>query len=226
MSCLHLPSDKWSLLTFQKGGQQARADRIYSLFFPCVVFHSNCTTCSFFPDIVWCYFFSFLCLCLYQAFYCIWRVYFFKKKQVCCCAFRQVQLVGLLSVCCHFSTRIFYFSCSAAGHDDRQETLPSTLKCLQTMDNRISHLLDICKCSSDCRSHAADCWCLDKNLYPVPDFLFFKDLFDFDFVVPLFLMFFSFQWIQNLCRRLTVRQYMHMCIWVYSYRRKKVNLLR
>lgn len=72
MSCLHLPPEKWSLLTFQREVNR-RGQMKYSLCFPYVQFHCNCTTCNLLSDIDSC--FSFLWpLC--KAVYCIWCVYF------------------------------------------------------------------------------------------------------------------------------------------------------
>lgn len=45
-----LPPEKWSLLTFQ-GEVNRRGQMKYSLCFPYVQFHCNCTTCNFLSDI-------------------------------------------------------------------------------------------------------------------------------------------------------------------------------
>lgn len=113
-SCLHLPPEKWSLLTFQRELNQ-RGHLLDSLCFPYVQFHCNCTTCDFVYDIDSHVFFPMAYLqgsLLYSM--CV-RVCVFKKKKmttsVYCRCLCQVQLVGLVCLL-PFLDRGFYLLCS------------------------------------------------------------------------------------------------------------------
>lgn len=76
-SCLHLPPEKSSLLTFHREVNR-RGRMKYSLCFPYVQFHGNCTTCNLVSYTDSCLFF--LSYGLFARRYIVFDVCIFKKK--------------------------------------------------------------------------------------------------------------------------------------------------
>lgn len=120
-SCLHLPSEKWSLLAFQREVNRS-GQMNYSLCFQYRV--------SLIVQLVTLLCFTFVWpLC--KAVYCIWCVYFLKKYIDDYIRVLLVPLSGSVGWTCLCATIFFSaqgFSCSAPGHEDPLETLPSTLE--------------------------------------------------------------------------------------------------
>lgn len=109
-SCLHLPPEKWSLLTFQREVDR-RGQMKYSLCFPYVQFHGNCTTCNFVSDNASHVFLSYG---LFARQYIVFDVCVFKKKEYYICVL-SVPLSGSVDWTCLSAAildRGFYLLCS------------------------------------------------------------------------------------------------------------------
>lgn len=110
MSCLHLPPEKWSLLTFQREVSR-RGQMKYILCFPYVQFHCNCTTCNFLSYIDSCFYFLWpLC----KAVLYLMCVFLKKERWLHLCIVGAfVRFIWLdLSVCRHSFRPRFFLLCS------------------------------------------------------------------------------------------------------------------